>query len=652
LIPRGAPAGWPRRRAPLLLALCACLLAVSGWFFLRSLLTPDTGLIRYDPEVTVERGVVRFAPSSPFTAPLSAGVQPGRDRILALGSREVSGTRDLVLGALAVRSFEPYDLLVQADGEAARVVSVSPHFRPARLDWTFELLFCLMLAVAAVVLCRRFFEVGSTIPLMLSVLLSLLFTCIMPFSFESLGANLVSNAGNISSWLLVVFAMYFPWRRGSRVLRGLVVGGVVVLYASFCAARALLYAQWMASGSEGVFSVYRQIGRLVIFSDGAAYLALAVLLGSAYARSRLPRDRRMLQWMLAGVLVAFPPYFFLDQLPLVLGGTFHYVGLGSLAQLFLSVLPLFLLLAMTRGTAFNLRSFLSRYGAWATLLTLTVVIFAATFLPLAGLFASLYHVTSPVPEVLAAAVLVIAVGALRYPVERLFSPAPARDVEGLRGIIGVASAATASTSRLAEVRAVVHGIVRTLQEPVRVLAQSAAHSGTPRQKEAGTEAEFFLGTLGSLCGPASSRSSLVTVEELARSATAAASARFPGITFRLEGESRATFACYADEVIQALGLLLDNAAEAGPPVDAVVTVRCQSAQGRAVIEICDRGPGLDSGARRRLYKPFWTTKPGHRGLGLYFARIVLERNEGGIIVATGAAGGAMARVSFPVDARS
>ena len=648
-MPGAANAARPRRRALLLLALCVCMTAISGWFFARSLVTPDTGLIRYDPEVTAGVDGIRFSPSSPFTAPLAAGVEPEADRIVSLDSRPVSSTRDLVRAVLAVRSFDPYELGLQREGAPVRTVSITPHFRPARPDWAFELAFCLMLAVAAFALCRRFPRAQFTVPLVLSVLLSMLFTCIMPFSFESTAANVTANAGNISSWLLVIFAMYFPSRRGSRAARALVVGGVVALYTAFCVLRAVLYARWMASGAEGLFSVYRQVGRLVIFSDGVAYGVLAALLARAYTKSRLPRDRRMLQWMLAGVLIAFPPYFFLDQLPLVLGGPFHKVGLGSLAQLFLSILPLFLLLALTRRTAINLKSFLGKYGAWGTLLTLTVVAFAAAYLPLARMFASAYRVQSPIPEALAASLLVIGIGAVRYPVERLFSPPRTRRVEGLQGVITAAGPGSGGAGRLAELRAVVSGIVRTLREPVRLLARSAAEASDSRQREAAAEAEFFLETLGSLFGPSASRVGRSSAEELAAAAVSGARLRFPWASFTLEAGGGPTFPCYAEEVIQALGLLLDNAAEASASPGAEVGVRCSTGPARAVIEITDRGPGLDGEARKRMFKPFWTSKPGHRGLGLYFARVVLERNEGGVMLSAGPSGGTVATVSFPLE---
>jgi signal transduction histidine kinase len=650
-MPPAGRGGGQRRRAVLLLALSVCLTGASGWFFVRSLRTPDTGLIRYDPEVVAGIGGVLFLPSSPFTAPLSAGLVPGRDLITALDSQPVGGTRDLVRAALGVRGFGPYLLEVRRDGGALRTVAVTPYLRPARAEWFFELVFCLMLAAAAFALWRRFPDAPFTIPLALSMLLSLLFTCIMPFSFESLAANIMANAGNISSWLLVIFAMYFPGRRGSRAARWMVVGGVISLYAAFCVLRAILYSQWMATGLESTFTAYRQLGRLVIFSDGAAYAVLAGLLGMAYARSRLPRDRRMLQWMLAGVLIAFPPYFFLDQLPVVLGGPVHNVGLGSVAQLFLSVLPLFLLLALTSRTAPTPRVFLARGGAWGALLVLTVAAFGVAYLPLAGSLASAYRIVSPLPEMLAAAILVAGLAIVRYVLERLFSRARAPSVGGLEGIISLTERRSGGTRELAEVRSVIHGIVRTLRDPVKVLAESAARGGTARQKEAGAEAELFLERLSSLCASASSRGGFSSASELAGAAAARAQEKFTGVRFELHGESRQPFACHAEEVTEAIGMIIDNAAEASPS-GAAVQIRCSSEPARAIIEVCDAGPGLDGEARRKLFKPFSTTKPGHRGLGLYFARIVLERSEGGIVFDHGPSGGACARISFPLAAEN
>jgi signal transduction histidine kinase len=637
--------------------LCLFFSVLGAVFFVRSLLLPDSDLIRYDPEVVVRDGAVLFFPSAPFTAPLAAGVLPDRDRILSLNGQRISDTRDLVRAALSVKSFAPYSLEVQRDGGPVLTLQVSPYFRPARLDWIFELVFCLMLAVAAFTLCVRMPHEPSTLPLALSVLLSLVFTCVVPFSYESVPANLLANAGNISSWLLVIFAMFFPWRRGSPLVRGVVVGLVIVLYAAFCILRAWLFAQWMATGTESLLVEYRLLGQLVIVSDGAAYAVLAALLGSAYALSRLPRDKRMLQWMLAGVLIAFPPYFFLDQLPLILGGPAHQIGLGSLAQLFLSILPLFLLLALTRKTALNLRSFLIRYGIYATLIVFCIGLFGVVYMPLKNYIAGAYRISPPLPELFAAALLVAALGLLRLPVERLFSRAggggrptagmPAS--EGLQALIQFTDEGTRTLHalRLMETRSIFRGVVRVLHEPVRILATGAARTGSVEQKEAGAEAAFFLTTLDSLAGSPSSPSRPAAAEEIAYAAIERVRGEYPGTEFLLQNDGAGIFLCRAEELIQAVSLILENAAESKDGFRAEVRTRCTADRARVLIEVADDGPGIDALARRRLFKPFSTTKPGHRGLGLYFARIITERNDGGIDFTSSDSAGTIVRLAFP-----
>ena len=100
-------------------------------------------------------------------------------------------------------------------------------------------------------------------------------------------------------------------------------------------------------------------------------------------------------------------------------------------------------------------------------------------------------------------------------------------------------------------------------------------------------------------------------------------------------------------MIQALSLVLENAAESVEGRHGKVRIRASADRARVLMEIADDGPGIDALARRRLFRPFWTTKPGHRGLGLYFARIIMERNDGGIEIGRGESGGTVVRVAFP-----
>jgi signal transduction histidine kinase len=107
--------------------------------------------------------------------------------------------------------------------------------------------------------------------------------------------------------------------------------------------------------------------------------------------------------------------------------------------------------------------------------------------------------------------------------------------------------------------------------------------------------------------------------------------------------------CYPEELVQALSDVLSNAAEAQEGLDEPVGVRLTADRVHLAVEIDDRGPGVDGSARRKLFTPFYTTKPGHQGLGLYFARIVVERNDGSIELEPRADGGARARLVFPIE---
>ena len=100
--------------------------------------------------------------------------------------------------------------------------------------------------------------------------------------------------------------------------------------------------------------------------------------------------------------------------------------------------------------------------------------------------------------------------------------------------------------------------------------------------------------------------------------------------FRCRGRGVGLILCHAEEVIQAVSLLLENAAERGKPPRGVVRVRC--AADRARVRHRDRRrrargstrlPGDASSGHSA------TTKPGHRGLGLYFARIIVEETKAG-----------------------
>ena len=71
--------------------------------------------------------------------------------------------------------------------------------------------------------------------------------------------------------------------------------------------------------------------------------------------------------------------------------------------------------------------------------------------------------------------------------------------------------------------------------------------------------------------------------------------------------------------------------------------------GRAVIEIRDRGPGFTAEALERAHDLFYTTTESGLGLGIPFARKIIESFGGDIDLANLPEGGAKVSLSLPID---
>ena len=84
----------------------------------------------------------------------------------------------------------------------------------------------------------------------------------------------------------------------------------------------------------------------------------------------------------------------------------------------------------------------------------------------------------------------------------------------------------------------------------------------------------------------------------------------------------------------------------------VSTVRQDDgADGRAAvqIELMDDGPGMTEDVARRVFDPFYTTKPQGSGLGLAIVRKIVDAHDGQIDLRTAPGGGTLIRVTLPVS---
>lgn len=93
----------------------------------------------------------------------------------------------------------------------------------------------------------------------------------------------------------------------------------------------------------------------------------------------------------------------------------------------------------------------------------------------------------------------------------------------------------------------------------------------------------------------------------------------------------------ASELALAVRCLIENAVEALGS-SGTVRVKASAQASRYIIQVEDAGAGIAEAQRAAVFDAFFTTKPGHAGLGLNIARRIAERYDGSLVLREAAAG--------------
>ncbi|MDP3816635.1 ATP-binding protein [Pseudomonas sp.] len=102
---------------------------------------------------------------------------------------------------------------------------------------------------------------------------------------------------------------------------------------------------------------------------------------------------------------------------------------------------------------------------------------------------------------------------------------------------------------------------------------------------------------------------------------------------------------------QVLVNLLLNASEAMAELSQRhLHISLQRAGQKLLLEISDSGPGLDAESSKRLFEPFYTTKPAGLGLGLSICASIVEQSAGQLSARNGPAGGCILSLTLPLFA--
>lgn len=113
-------------------------------------------------------------------------------------------------------------------------------------------------------------------------------------------------------------------------------------------------------------------------------------------------------------------------------------------------------------------------------------------------------------------------------------------------------------------------------------------------------------------------------------------------------EARPLARVHRGKLVQVLTNLVRNAAQASPP-DAPIEVALAEADGRAILTVTDRGPGMTPEVLARLGEPFFSTR-GERGTGLSLGicRRIAAEHDGSLELASRPGEGTRAILSLPV----
>ncbi len=669
-----------KQRFLLLFVVAVIFSTVSGVYFVRYLVKPNTGLVVNYPEVVNRDGKVIFAPKTPFSAAVSSGLKPNTDQIVSINGEPIRSIRDVVEADSRIWGFHPFSVEIIREGGQRLTVSITPAFTLTKPDWVFALLFCITLGFMSFYLIVHLPEDRASNLIILAALFYLVFTALKPFYYESFFSNLMIHFGKLTSWFMVFFALHFPAPKASRTFRRLIMGVILGLYLAFIVIRMVYFASWISSAQDLWLVRYRFLGKINNVSDGVAFVVYLVLLIRSYLSAVHANEKRQLEWIIAGFLIAVPPYFFLDQLPLILGGAEGLrISMGNFANLFLCFVPMFFIIGLLKHRVFNIKFFVSRYVVYLVLALLIFAFFTVLYEPTKNLFILSYGVPDHISSFLVTAILFV----LLIPIRSLFCSLIDRlvyrqhyrrtlqysaslerrnmELKLLIDELNLRNMRSFQKDRMRELRGIVTGISHRVNDPVNFISSSLTvldrkirdlfsalekteqpSAGEIRKlhrelqklisvaQEGDLEIRDFLRRLTALVGSRTGVAVSVRMDRLLKSVTAKFDRDASSARIRIEDEPDGLVFCNPDELIQVMRYVLENALESGIGPKDVILIHGDIYNRYYRIRVRDEGMGIDVGNLKKVYDPFFSTKADHDGLGLYFSRMLVERNAGSI----------------------
>lgn len=216
-------------------------------------------------------------------------------------------------------------------------------------------------------------------------------------------------------------------------------------------------------------------------------------------------------------------------------------------------------------------------------------------------------------------------------------------------------------NRLASIGQVASGVAHEINNPLGIilgyvtLLRREAERDELRIIEDETRQSLAIVTgLLDLARPVQLTTSDVTLGDIAREAATRLeeTGRSEGVEIRFRESTVPSIVADEGKVRQIAINLLTNAVEAAREPGAtaqVVEVTWVVCDRQVCLHIDDRGPGIPDDAKKRLFEPFFTTRPKGHGLGLAIARTLARAHGGDVRLMARDGGGVRASLVLPVD---
>ena len=613
-----------RVRQVVLLSAAVLLSATSAAYFWRYIAKPISGLVDKYPECVVADGRLLFSPRGLRTPLTDAGLLPG-DEIVSMGGAPVRDSLYVLRADARFTGFNRYPLEYRRNGGPVLTLMVTPISALRSPEWALTLLLALALGYAAFAFSLKLADEPFTAPLVLAGLTALVGTCLRPFSCQGLFPGFLAQLGVACPWLLAFFGMSFPFQRGSRRLRPALVCGVSVLIAAFLVARLWLLARWFADGSDAWLVRFKGLEIGVYASDMLGYLAWAGLMVHSYLKVATQTEKRQLRWILTGLLIAVPPYFFFEVLPWTMrDSAMVRMSLGNSAEAFLAIIPVFLIVGLAHNPVVNFRVLVSRYAVYAALFVLLFVFFCLGYLPLRDAIVAALGIPSPVSDFLSAAAAFVLLVPLRTAAVRTLdrvwlgsrirrSPRFVSELERRNSEYTLAlewidreRGRTAQSEKLTELRSLLRGITSRVREASRGISHGLSVLGprvvadgdgeAQRALELAREGSVQIGDLlKELDSHLASRVSvpvLASPSALVRSAMERVRRAYPAIRFSADLQPAVKVSCCPEELVDAFAGVLCNSAEAQEGCGQAIGVTSRVSGDLVEVLIEDRGSGI------------------------------------------------------------